>query len=93
MTDIQFKNYLNNITGSRVHFKATVYQVDKDGEVYLSAMGGGFFDQVLLDGLPNEIALKLNKNQVIEFDATLREFTDFIVFSVTVDDPVVYSIQ
>lgn len=93
MTDLQFKEYLNGLIGSRVHLRAKVNEVHEDGEIFLGAVGGGFFDFVYLRGVPKAIAIKLNKGQVIEFDATIREFTDFLGFNVYLDEPVIYTIE
>jgi len=93
MTDLQYKEYLNSLMGSRVHLRAQVNEVHEDGEIYLSAESGGFFDSVYLRGVPKAIGIKLNKGQVIEFDGSIRKFNDFIVFSVYLDEPVIYTIQ
>jgi hypothetical protein len=93
MTDLQFKGYLDSIVGSRVHLIGEVNEVHEDGEIYLTGQGGGFFDSVYLQGVPTEIGVTLNKGQLIEFDATIREFVEFIVFSVYLNEPVIYTIK
>jgi len=93
MTDIQFKEYLSSIKGQRIHLKATVNEVHEDNTVYFSATEGGLFDSVYLSGLPRDILIALNKDQIVEFDATIKDFTEFIITVMNVDDPVVYSIR
>jgi hypothetical protein len=93
MTDIQFKDYLSSLKGQRIHLKATVIEVLADNRVYFEATGGGFFDTVYLSGLPRDILLALNKDQIVEFDATIVDFTEVIITVLDVDDPVVYSIH
>ncbi len=93
MTDIQFKEYMSSIKGQRIHLKATVREVLTDSRVYFEATGGGFFDTVYLSGLPRDILLLLNKDQIVEFDATIVDFTEVIITVLDVDDPVVYSIH
>jgi hypothetical protein len=93
MTDIQFKEYLSSIKGQRIHLKATVMEVLEDNRVYFSATEGGLFDSVYLSGLPRDILIALNKDQIVEFDATIKDFTEFIITVMNVDDPVVYSIR
>ena len=65
MTDLQFKDYLGTLKGQRIHLKATVKEVLTDGRVYFSATDGGFFDTVYLSGLPKDMLLKLNKDQIV----------------------------
>jgi hypothetical protein len=93
MTDIQFKEYLSSLKGQRIHLKATVREVLADNRVYFEATGGGFFDTVYLSGLPRDILLSLNKDQIVEFDATIVDFTEVIITVLDVDDPVIYSIH
>lgn len=93
MTDIQFKEYLSSLKGQRIYLKATVKEVLTDNRVYFAATGGGFFDTVYLSGLPKDILLALNKDQIVEFDATIVDFTEVIITVLNVYDPVVYSIH
>jgi len=93
MTDIQFEEYLSSLKGQRIHLKATVMEVLADNRVYFEATGGGFFDTVYLSGLPRDILLALNKDQIVEFDATIVDFTEIIITVLEVDDPVIYSIR
>ena len=93
MTDIQFNDYLSSTKGQRIHLKATVKEVLADNRVYFSASDGGFFDTVYLSGLPRDMLLQLNKDQIVEFDATIKDFTDIVITVLDLNDPIVYSIQ
>ncbi len=93
MTDLQFKDYLNSVIGQRIHIKAQVYEVMEDGQVSLNSGGGGIFDTVHLAGLPMDLLMQINKDQVIEFDATIRSFDVLIITMINLDDPIIYSIQ
>lgn len=92
MTDIQWKDYVNSISGQRVRMKAKVYEVNED-KVSLSPIGSGFFEAVYLFDLPRDILLDLKKDQVVDFDATIHGIDDFIISMVRFGDPVIYSIQ
>lgn len=93
MTDLQFKDYLNSIIGERIQLKAKVIEVREDGTVSLSGDAGGFFDKILLSGLPRDFLLQIEKYQVLEFDATIRSFTELIFSHLNLNDPVIYSIK
>ena len=93
MTDIQFSEYLSGLIGQRLHLKATVNEVHEDGRVYFSAVDGGFFDTVYLSGIPRDILITLNKDHVVEFDATIKSFDDVLITVLNLDDPVIYSIR
>jgi hypothetical protein len=93
MTDIQFSEYLSSIKGQRIHLVATVNEVYEDNTVSFSTTEGGFFDLVLLSGLSRDFLLTLNKDQVVEFDATITDFTEFIGTDLNLHDPVVYSVH
>jgi len=93
MTDIQFDEYISSLKGQRIHLQAIVKEVLTDNRVYFEATGGGFFDTVYLSGLPRDILLVLNKDQIVEFDATIVDFTEFIITIMDVNDPVIYSIH
>lgn len=92
MTDIQWTDYVNSISGQRVRMKAKVYEVNED-MVSLSPIGSGFFEAVYLYDLPRDILLGLKKDQVVDFDATIRGIDEFIISMVRFGDPVIYSIQ
>jgi len=92
MTDIQFKDYLGQQVGKRIHMIARVYEVQED-KVYLSAIDGGLFDSVYLYGLPTDFMMKLNKEQTLEFDATISNFDEFIITMMNLNDPVVYTVK
>lgn len=93
MTDLQFKEYLNSVIGSRIHMKATVNEIHEDGEIYLSSDNGGFFDSVYLNGVPKELLMQIGKDQIVEFDATIRSFEEFLITITYLDDPVIYSVK
>lgn len=93
MTSLQFKDYLNTTVGKRMHMRAQVVEVRENGKVSLRGDAGGLFDTILLSGVPHDLLLQINKGQVLEFDATIREFEEFLGTTTNLDDPVIYTIQ
>jgi len=92
MTEIQFKEFLTSIVGQRLHMKAKVYQVDED-KIHMTPIEGGLFDSAYLYGIPKDILLTINKDSIIEFDATITEYTEILINMLDLGDPVIYSIK
>ena len=92
MTEIQFKDFLTSIVGQRLHMKAKVYQVDED-KIHMTPVEGGLFDATYLYRIPKDILITINKDSIIEFDATIMEYTELIVNMLDLGDPVIYSIK
>ena len=63
-------------------------EVQKDGTIFLD-IGTGWLSSCFLYGMPPEIAVTLNKGQVIEFDATISKVSEFLgTLSVRLEEPV-----
>lgn len=92
MTELQFKDYLTSIVGKRLHMKAKVYEVEED-KIHMSPVEGGLFDSAYLNDVPRDILLGINKDAIIEFDATIKELNQFIISMLNLGDPVIYSIN
>jgi len=93
MTDIQFNDYLASIIGERIHMKARIIEVSENNTILLSATEGRGINSITLLGLSREILVSLNKEQIIEFDATIKDFSVFIFTSIDLDDLVIYSVK
>jgi hypothetical protein len=92
LTEAQWEDYAKSLVGVRVHWTGSVDQVTKDGTIYLDA-GQGAFRSVYLDGISQDVWKTLNKDQVIEFEATISRVTTFLGLSVWLDNPIVVSIR
>jgi hypothetical protein len=77
MTDLQRTSYLQTLRGKRVHWLATVSDVDSSGEVSLE-MGQSLFYMIYLDGVPQDVVSKFERNQRIQFDAVISKADSFI---------------
>lgn len=71
--------------------KAKVYQVEED-KIHMSPLEGGLFDSAYLYNVPRDILITINKDAIIEFDATILEMDQFIISMLNLGDPVIYSI-
>jgi len=91
MTELQFKDFLVSSIGQRLHMKAKVYQVEED-KIHMSPLEGGLFDSAYLYNVPRDILITINKDAIIEFDATILEMDQFIISMLNLGDPVIYSI-
>ncbi len=92
LTDIQWGDYVKSIEGIRVRWKASVNEVQEDGDVTLDA-GQDLFRSIFLEGLSIDNAKLLNKGQVIEFEATIRDVTTFLGLTIWLDNPTQIVIQ
>jgi hypothetical protein len=93
MTDLQWEDYFYTTLGSWIHLRAKVVDVDRDGMISLIALGSGFPDYIHLKGVPKTLSINIKKDQIIEFDATSSNFSDFLGTTTTLDDPVIYTIR
>jgi hypothetical protein len=87
MTDIQRKDFLKTIKGVRVHWRGLVKDVDTNGTITLD-MGQDMFISIFMKGVPKEISKTLNKDQIIEFEATITAIYNFLGCIVDLNDPV-----
>ena len=76
LTDLQWKDYVQTLKGVRIHWIGTIDEVHSDGSISLN-VGQGLLRLVYLEDLPQETAKTLNKGQVIEFEATIRDVWTF----------------
>jgi hypothetical protein len=92
LTDLQWEDYKKSLIGLRIHWVASVSEVSDDGTVYLEA-GQGSFHSVFLEGVLGDTVKTLNKDQVIEFDATIRDVNTFLSLAIWLNNPVIISIR
>lgn len=90
MTDLQFEEYVNSLIGARIHLEGKVRDVHDDGEILLDAPNSDFFDSIYLQGVPEDIAITYDKDEIIIFDATIRKFNYSFGTSLYLDTPVIY---
>ncbi len=91
-TEIQWEEYEKSLKGVRVHWTGSVDQVTEDGTVYLD-VGESLFHGVYLDGLPRDTLRQLNKGQVIEFEATIKNVSTILGLAIRLDSPTIISIR
>jgi len=94
MTELQQEQYAVSVVGTRVRWTARVEDVTQQGRIDLESVEGYYFIWVYLDGVPIDQASALNKGQLIEFEATVRETGTGrlgVGFAVYLDDPVMIS--
>jgi len=86
MTDAQWAKYAEDVTGKRVHWKGYIENIEEGGKVWLdmdSPTEVISVQDVYLN-VPEEDALKYNKDQAIEFEATIDRI-DKILGSMSID--------
>ncbi len=82
MTDIQRESYLPTIIGKRVHWSGKIRDVKADGSVTLD-MKQSLFYSITLTALPKDVAARLNRDQTIEFDATITNAKQTLGLDIT----------
>jgi hypothetical protein len=90
LTDLQWKDYLQTLKGVRIPWVGTIDEVHSDGSISLD-VGQGLFRLVYLEDLPQETAKTLNKGQVIEFEATIRDVWTFPGLTIWLNNPMLIS--
>ena len=90
LTDIQWDDYEQSLKGIRIHWTGTVNEVRPDGTIYLD-VGQGSFRSVYLDGVPLDVGKTIDKGQVIEFEATIKNVSTFLGLSVYLNKPTLVS--
>lgn len=94
LTDIQFQEYLKQITGQRMHLVGRVYEVNEEYISINPESSGLFdFDAVFLYGVPRDVLIKISKDSTIEFDATVMRFDQFIISMLRLNDPVIFTLK
>ena len=87
-TDLQQKEYLGSIEGTRIRWSATVSNVSEAGTVSLNTMGTKWENDVFIEGFSAPVLRSLKKDQAIEFEATIRKASQFLgTLSIWLDDP------
>ena len=66
MTDLQWKNYKQSVTGATVRFSGSVSEVYKDGKVSIDADGADIWTSVILHNISLDTALAINNGQRIQ---------------------------
>ena len=91
MTELQYADYKKSLIGVRIHLVAEVVEVHEDGEIYLKPPEASWLSgYIYLDGVPIGTSKLFNKGQIIEFDGTIMDFTEFLGTTITLYDPVIY---
>ena len=86
LTKIQWKEYAQSLKGLRVRWTGSIEEVYDNGNINLD-VGEEFFHGVSLKGVPLENVKILNKGQVIEFTATIKDVSTFLGLYVYLIDP------
>lgn len=87
LTDIQWNDYSKSIIGQRVHWRGTVDEVYTSGTINVD-VGQDYFHSVFLDGVPKDIGKTLQKDSVIEFEATIHGIYTFLGLTVSLNSVV-----
>ena len=95
MTEAQWKNYIMDVEGKRIHWTGYVDEVEDNGEIWIDMDAPDELSvQDMYISVPKEDALKYNKDAKIEFEGTIRDvgsilgsmsiqFKDIVVISVS----------
>ena len=86
MTTVQWESYVLTLPGTRIRWRGEVTQVSKDGRVTLD-LPSATFSFCYLEGLPYDLAVSLNKGDVLVFEATICKVEHFLGMMVTLCDP------
>lgn len=92
MTDMQWDNYYPGIIGTRVRWFGRVSEVTDDGTIFLD-VGQALFRSCFLNGVPREVAMTINEDDYIEFEATIVNITMFLGLTVWLDSPMLISLS
>jgi len=76
LTDIQKEQYDQDILGEVIQFRGQVLEVNENGSVLIDE--GGFFAVVKLLGIPKDVAITLQKDQLIEGMGTVADVYTFL---------------
>jgi len=82
----EFEDYFKTIAGTRVHWSAEV--IGGDDDYLLLDLSKSIFRGVNLQGISEK---EIPKNTQIEFEATIKEYTRFLGFSLHLSNPVILS--
>jgi len=77
LTDIQWEEYKESLTGTRVQWKGRIREVEEDHDILLDA-GNNWLTSICLKDLPYDFVINLNKDQVITFEGTISSISDFL---------------
>jgi len=91
-TDLQWKDYKSEILGQRVNWTASVMDVDEDGVVYLDIGQPNNYFVYLLE-LSGEDVLSLSKDDNIQFDATIFDFSSILGLGIYLNQPTLLSVE
>ena len=78
LTDIQWDDYTNSLAGARVRWTVRVTEVEDDGTFFLNAGEMHLLTSVYLDGVSTETARTINKDQLIEVEASIEKVNTFL---------------
>lgn len=77
LTDIQKEQYDQDILGKNIQFCGQVVDVYEDGSISIDE--GGFFTTVKLLGIPKNVAITLQKGQLIEGMGTVADVDTLLI--------------
>lgn len=78
-TELQFEQYRIDILGKQIQFKCQVLEVYENGEVLLGGGNcGGLFTYVSLLGIPFDIVIGLNEDQLISGEGVVVDVHLFL---------------
>ncbi len=86
MTELQWKEWKKTLPGRWVHWEGEVYQVEEDGDVYVSLPYDEAIGVCWLKGLPLEQVRRFSKEQEIEFIGRIVDYSDFLGLGVDLKD-------
>ena len=82
LTDIQKEQYDQDVLGEVIQFRGQVTEVSTDGGVYTDE--GGLFTLVKLLGIPKDVAITLQKDQLIEGMGTVVDVDTFLILTIEI---------
>lgn len=98
MTDVQFENYMDSIINKKVvwsgHIEEVKEQMTNDKyKVWIDVDSTDAImstQEVYLQNIPKNVAIKLNKGKIIKFKAEIVNISDFMTAQVTLDNVTIY---
>lgn len=84
LTDLQRESYLPTLVGQGVHWRGKVTNVESDGSLDLNVGQRGLFYNVAMTDVPKDIAVKLNREDAIEFQGVITKAVQGVGLDITI---------
>ena len=90
LTEVQQKDYAKSLVGKRVQWTGSVFQVGEGGRMTVDLESGATFKSIMARiRIPQEDALKYNKEQQITFQGDISKIDTFLLFTVNFENVVI----